>query len=149
MDQWQVAVNTAKNFRVLWNAENFFTVWGGGLLGSQEGLCCVQLILARGVSPVTARLVVVTLTGRVIGWLLHAVSCLMKCVKYWHECAEILAFWRTWVGWRVAVRVYPSDAYRHCYVTYDKWCAYFFCEHSTFVITAVWLNRRELRSYVL
>jgi len=42
----------------------------------------MQLVLARGVPPVTAGLVVVTLTGRVIGSLLHAVSCLMKYGKY-------------------------------------------------------------------
>ena len=65
---------------------------GRGLLGSQEGLCCMQLVLARGVPPVTAGLMVVTLNARVIGSLLHAVSCLMKYGKYWHECAEIGIF---------------------------------------------------------
>jgi hypothetical protein len=55
----------------------------GGLLGSQEGLCCMQLVLARGVPPVTARLVVVTLNGRVIGWLLHG-------SKLSHEILKIL-----------------------------------------------------------
>jgi hypothetical protein len=59
------------------------------LLVSQEGLCCMQVILARGVSPVTARLVIVALNGRVISWLLRAVSCHIKYGKYWHECAEI------------------------------------------------------------
>ena len=49
----------------------------------------MQLVLARGVPPVTERLVVVTLNGRVNSWLLRALSCLMKYGKYWHECAEI------------------------------------------------------------
>jgi hypothetical protein len=68
--------------------EFVYSLSGEGLLGSHEGLCCMQLILAGGVPPVTARLVVVTLNGRVIVWLPHAVSCPTKYGKYWHECAE-------------------------------------------------------------
>ena len=71
------------------SGEFFYTLRGEGLLGSHEGLCCMQLILARGVPPVTARLVVVTPNGRVIVWLPHAVSRPTKYGKYWHECAEI------------------------------------------------------------
>jgi hypothetical protein len=44
----------------------------------------MQLVLASGVPPVTARLVVVTLNGRVIGWLLHG-------SKLPHEIWKILA----------------------------------------------------------
>ena len=52
------------------------------VLGSREGRYCGDLVLARGVPPVTARLLVVSFNDRVIGGLLYAVSSLMEHGKY-------------------------------------------------------------------